>query len=78
MKMNIGYGGSQQQIYPTNIKKEVGYLGLYDKILEVGYEQQMVFQQGNNGPFCVTPQEHASMKLIKYDESSLKDKTKSK
>ena len=51
MKMNSGYGGAQREIRPTNIKQEVGYLFPYEKIIELGGEKHMLFQEGSNGPF---------------------------
>ena len=75
-KMNSGCGGAQQQIHPTKIKQEVGYLCLYKIIIEVGNGQHMVFQEGSDVPFCMTPQERVAAKFIQYDEAQLKDKTK--
>ena len=33
-------------MHPTNIKQEVGYLGLYEKIIRVWDEKHMVFKEG--------------------------------
>ena len=37
----------------------------------------MVFQEGFDGTFCMTPQERVVMKFSQYAEFPLKDKTKS-
>ena len=36
----------------------------------------MVFQEGDDVPLCMTPQEFTSTKFSHYDELQLKDKTK--
>ena len=36
----------------------------------------MVFQEGRNGPFWMTPKQHVTMKFSQYDEPSLKYNTK--
>ena len=55
MKINSGYGGSQQQMHQKNINKEFGYLDVYVIILDVGDEQHMVFQEGGDGKLWMTP-----------------------
>ena len=42
--VNSGYGGTQQEIQSTRINKEVGFLGLHEKKIEVGEDQHMIFQ----------------------------------
>ena len=66
MKMNIGYGGAQQEIHPTNTNKEVSYLGPHELILEVGYDNNMVFQEGSDVPFWITPLDYIATKLSHY------------
>ena len=44
--------------------------------VEVGDDQNILFQEGGNGPLSMTPQEHVSAEFSKYDEPLLKDKTK--
>ena len=75
-KMNSGYGGAQPKMHKTKIKQTNGYLGPYQRILEVGDEQHMVFQEGDNGPFWMTPQEREDTKISVYDEPHDKAKTK--
>ena len=74
--INSGYGGSQQDIHPTNTKHNFGYLGLHDQIIEVWNENNMAFQGGSNGPLFMTPQYSVSTKCSYYDDKSLIDKTK--
>ena len=76
-KMNSGYGGSQQDMHPQNIKQEVGYLGYHKKILQAGYDQHMVCQECGNVPFWMTPHKRLAMKFGQYDEPQLKDKKNS-
>ena len=64
-------------MHPTNIQHDYGYLGPHEQILEVGDEHNVVFQQGSDVPFCMTPQQRVSTKFSHYDELSLKDNTKS-
>ena len=44
-------------MHPTNIKQKIGYLGLHERILEVGDDKHMVFQEGGNVPLWVNPQD---------------------
>ena len=57
MKMNSGYDGTKREMHPTNIKQKIGYLGLHERILEVGDDKHMVFQEGGNVPLWVNPQD---------------------
>ena len=54
--MSSGYSEAHQEMHPTKINQEVGYLGLYEKIIEIGDEQNMVSQEGDNIPLWMTPQ----------------------
>ena len=36
----------------------------------------MVFKEGGDGPFCMTPKEHVDTKLSQYDDPLLKYDTK--
>ena len=63
MKMNSRYFRTQQYMHPTNIKQEVGCLGPHEQILEVEDEHRMVFQEGVDLPFCITPKEHVVTKF---------------
>ena len=75
--MISGYGGEKLDMHPINIKQNFGYLGPYEKIIEVGDDHNMVFQGGGNGPSNMTPQERIVTKFSQYDELILKYKTKS-
>ena len=70
--MNIGYGGTQREIYPKNINQNFGYLGLCDKIIEVGDDHYKVLQMGGNVPFWMTPKELISTNFSYCDEPSKK------
>ena len=76
MKMNSGHGGSQREMNPTNIKQKVGYIGLYEQILELGDDKHMLFQEGGDESLCMTPQERVATKISQYDGPQLKNKTK--
>ena len=67
--MNSVFGGSQQEMHPTNSKQEVGYLGQHEKILEIGYKNHMLFQEGSNVPLWMAPQERVATKFSRYDET---------
>ena len=68
MKMNSEYSGSQRYIHLTKIKQEVGYIGPHEKIIEVGYEMHMLFQEGDNIPSWMTTQERVATKFGQYDD----------
>ena len=63
-------------MHPKNINQNFGYLGPYDRIIEVGDDNHMVFQEDGNGPLWMTTKERVYAKFSNYDEPSLKDKTK--
>ena len=58
--MKSGYGGAQREMHPKNINQEVGYLGLHGPIIDVGYYKHILFQEGVNVPFYMTPQDLVS------------------
>lgn len=55
--MNVKHGGKQSHMRPSQIMKEDGYLGPFDKVLKVGDTQQFVWQAGDAGPFHFTDKE---------------------
>ena len=61
---------------PTNIKQKVGCLVPHEHILEVCDEQHMIFQEGDDVTFWITPQERIVTKFSQCDDPQLKDKTK--
>ena len=73
--MNSGCGGSQLEMHPTNIKQEVGCLVPHEDILEVRYENHMIFQQGGDVIFWIIPQDRVDMKFSYCDDPQLKYKT---
>ena len=75
-QMNSGYGRAQQEMQPENIKHEVGYLGPHDRIIEVGDDKNMVFQEGSDVPFWMTPQDHIDKTFSWYDDTQLRYNTK--
>ena len=66
--MNRGYVREQREMNPTKIKREVGYLVPHEKIIEVRYDQNMVFQEGSDVPFWMTTQEHIATNFNQYAE----------
>ena len=77
MKMNSGYGGTQQEMHPTNINQGVGYLDPHEQILGVGGDQHKALQERGDIPFWINPQERVATKFSQCDDTQLKDKTKS-
>ena len=76
-RIKIIYCGAQQEINQKYIQNKVGYLGLHEQIVEVGYENHMIFQEGDDVPLWMTMQERVDTKFSQYDEPQIKDKTKS-
>ena len=64
--MNSGYIRAQREVKPKNIKQGVGYLGPHEQIIDAVDEHHMVFQEGIDGLFCMTPQECIATKFSKY------------
>ena len=62
-------------MHPTNTNQEVVYLGLYEKIIYVWDDHNMVFQEGGNGTLWMNPQEILAANFGDYDDTSLKDNT---
>ena len=60
---------------PKNINYDFDYLGPHEIIIQVGYQQHIIFQEGNDVPLWMTPQELLATKFSQYDEPQLKDKT---
>jgi hypothetical protein len=49
--MSKGYGGKQSRLHPSLIKQVDGYLGPYNRKLNQGDMQTMVFSTTDDGPF---------------------------
>ena len=60
----------------TSINKEVGYLGLYEQIIEVFYEKRMVLQEKGNVTLFMNPKKSVATKFSQYDDPKLRDNTK--
>ena len=67
------YDITQREIHPKDINKKVGCLGPHKKIIEVGDEPHIVFQEGSNVPFCMAPKDCVPTDFIQYDGPQLKD-----
>ena len=72
--MKSGYSEAQREIHPNNTNQDVGYLGPHEKILEIGDEQNMVFQEGDDVSLWTTPQKRSAMKFSQYYVPQLTDK----
>jgi hypothetical protein len=57
--MNQNYGGAQPILRPTQIQTGLGFLGPHSPCLKVGDIQSMVFVEGDEGPFNLTPEQRA-------------------
>ena len=64
-------------MHPTNMKQEVGYLFLHEKIIELGDQNHMLLQEGGDVPLWMTPQDHVATYFSQYDGPQLKDNKKS-
>ena len=60
--MSESYGGKQRKMRNTKILTHEGYLGEYDRILNPGDTQSMVFCDDDNGPFWMSPEDRLSRK----------------
>ena len=56
-RMNKGFGGKCPIMRTTLIQKESGYLGPFNRKINVGEEQHLVFQPGDEGPFWMSENE---------------------
>jgi hypothetical protein len=55
--MSIGYGGKQSRLHPSLIKQVDGYLGSFNRKLNIGDTQTMIFSADDDGPFWMIPTE---------------------
>ena len=60
--MSKNYGGKQRKMRNTKILTHEGYLGEYDRILNPGDTQSMVFSDDDDGPFWMSPEDRLSRK----------------
>ena len=75
--MNKEYAGAQPQMRNTRIESAEGYLGPYSPTLSVGDYQSMVFTDGDDGPFWLSPELRLKKKHDKdTGETKEGDKTK--
>ena len=59
-----------------NTKQEVCYFGPHEKIIEVGDQKNMLFQECGDVLLQMTPQENLATKFSQHDEPQLKYNTK--
>jgi hypothetical protein len=57
IRMSKEYGGAQPHMRDTKIELTKGFLGPFSPRLSVGDCQSMVFKEGDDGPFWMTPQQ---------------------
>jgi len=60
--MSKNYGGKQNAMRPTVIKKENGYLGPFERTLSVGDTQFFNFQPGDTGPFWLCEKKRGQLR----------------
>ena len=65
-KMNVSYGGKQAVMRATKIESVDGCLGPYPSILTEGSEQKMIFEEGDVGPFWMSPEEREASKVTRF------------
>jgi hypothetical protein len=80
-KMKVYHGGVQPIMQDSTIVEEDGYLGPFQRILEMGDTQSFVFKEGDAGPFYLQDlpeDEFERRKQTQYEEEdgTLIDKTK--
>lgn len=75
-KMSSGYGGTQRAMHSTEIKAEKGYLGKHQRTLEIGDIQHMVFREGDDGPFWLTPEQRLARMHSEYYPPEMRPKNK--
>jgi hypothetical protein len=80
-KMKVYHGGVQPIMQDSTILEEDGYLGPFQRILEMGDTQSFVFKEGDAGPFYLQDlpeDEFERRKQTQYEEEdgTLIDKTK--
>ena len=63
--MKLNWGGKQSRVRDTEIKEKVGYLGPHSPLLKVGDIQKMCFEEGDDGPYYMSP---INRELHRYDE----------
>ena len=68
MKMNSEYGGEQREMYPTKIIMEDGYISPHAWTIDIGGDQNMAFQEVDNGTFCITTKKRVYTKFSQYYE----------
>ena len=69
--MSKYYGGKQAKLCSTTIWEAHGYLGPYSpKVFNVGDNQFMIFQPGDEGPFWMTADEHNSKREDSVEEDA--------
>ena len=56
------FGGKQPKMQETKIESTYGFLGKFPSKLKEGNIQLMMFQEGDEGPFWMSPQECKSQK----------------
>ena len=62
--MNKGFGGKLLPMRSSIIEKEEGYLGPFQRTLQPGQVQHLVFQPNDAGPFWLSPEER---ELCRHD-----------
>jgi len=60
--LNVGYGGSQPHMSPSEIVAVHGFLGEHARTLNVGNFQSFQFSDDNSGPFYLTEADRAQKK----------------
>ncbi len=63
--MKVNSREKQSSMRDTEIKEEVGYLSPHSPLLKVGDIQKMAFEEGDKGPYYMSP---INRELHHYDE----------
>jgi hypothetical protein len=72
MKMSKLYGGKQAKMRDTIITGEKGFLGPYQRTLQIGDTQRMYFTSDDAGPFWLTPEQRERKRFDVVKEGTKK------
>ena len=69
-KTNVFFGKGQPKMRESTIEAEQNYLGPFERTLNVGDKQSMIFNDGDVGPFYMTEAERANRREDRFTGTS--------
>lgn len=76
--MNKSFGGKAPKMRSTVITKEAGFLGPFERRLQPGQEQHLVFQESDEGPFWMSPAQREASRHDSIDDNNPSEKPRNK